>query len=819
MTRTLFTDGWTFRRAGSPDGTPVRLPHDAMIGEARVPEGGTGNHGGYFPGGVYLYRTLWTPPTDDPDTRFQLTFDGVQGRTRVLVNGEEAATSDNPYRPFTVPLPVAGDGEPMEITVEVDNSLVPNSRWYTGSGIYRPVWLEAIGPVAFAPDGIRVSTRQLVPAPESVTALVDVQVDVRGDLPASATVDVALRFGDGTASRRTAELDDGRARVEIPVEDARLWSAEEANLYDVRVAVTADGEVLDERRLRTGLRTIEVDAQHGLRVNGAPVLLRGTAVHHDNGPLGAVTLAAAERRRARLLKAAGFNAIRSAHNPMSAEFLDACDELGLYVMDELTDVWYRHKTPHDAADTFQSEWRDDVDAMIAKDRNHPAVIMYSIGNEITESAMPAGVELGARIHRAFATADPTRPTTIAVNPLLAMMAGRAKPGAGDADAPPERKPATSTAANQLTAKLGRLMVLASTLPAADRATRDVFATVDIAGYNYAYAGYRKARKRYRDRVILGTESMPGDLPAIWKRVTSIPGVIGDFSWTGWDYLGEVGLGYWTYGSEPGGIAKPYPGLLAGCGVFDITGAPTATLHLVQAVWGVTYAPGLAVRPLDQAGTRPNKTPWLPTDAVNSWSWGGHEGVAEIEVYSAADHVELLLNGRSLGRKRAGAAKKYLARFTARYEPGELTAVAYRRGVEVGRSTLRSAAAPALRVRAESDRLSGPDDLAYVRIELADEDGTVDVAAQDRVTVHVEGPGSLAALGSAAPATEETFTGISRHTYRGRALAIIRGGDAAGPVVVTVTSERHGTAQVTLHGGAEPAGLTAAGSTPARKDTL
>jgi hypothetical protein len=291
--------------------------------------------------------------------------------------------------------------------------------------------------------------------------------------------------------------------------------------------------------------------------------------------------------------------------------------------------------------------------------------------------------------------------------------------------------------------------------------------------------------------------MPGDLPAIWKRVTSVPGVIGDFGWTGWDYLGEVGLGYWSYGSEPGGIAKPYPGILAGCGVFDITGEPTAMLHLAQAVWGITDNPGIAVRPLDRAGLRPNKTPWLSTDAVSSWSWGDRAGVADVEVYSAADTVELLLNGRSLGRRRAGSRKGYVARFRAPYERGELVAVAYRRGVEIGRSSLHSARAPRLRLRGESTALRGPDDLAYVWVELADDAGVVDAGSDDTVVVTVSGPASLAALGSAAPATEESFVDHTRSTFRGRALAIIRGGSEPGDVTIQVRSERHGSASFTL----------------------
>lgn len=801
MSTTLFTADWTFHRENDPAGQAVRLPHDAMISETRSADGGTGNHGAYFPGGVYRYRKVWTAPRDADEREYSLVFEGVYGRTVVTVDGVEAGRSASPYREFTVSLGDLTPGAAVSIEVEVDNAHTPNSRWYTGSGIYRPVWLTSTLPTRFAPDGVQLTTRTA----SAVDAYVDVRLSIEGDPVDGSRVEVELRHDGVIIASTTAAARSGVLDVELRVPSPLLWSAEHPHLYDVAARLEDDHGVLDERSFRTGLRTVEVDARRGLLINGEVVLLRGTAVHHDNGPLGAATFASAERRRARLLKAAGFNAVRSAHNPLSRAFLDACDELGLYVMDELSDIWFRKKTTYDEAPLFHEQWREDVASMVTKDRNRPCVIMYSIGNEIAESATPAGVEVARWIQDHLRGLDPTRPTTIAVNPLLAMMAVKAvkaKQPSGE-DGPPERKPATSTAANQLTAKMGRLMVLASMLPAAERATRDVFDVVDVAGYNYGYASYAGARRRHRDRPILGTESMVGDLPAIWKRVTSIPGVIGDFSWTGWDYLGEVGLGYWSYGDEPGGIAKPYPGILAGCGVFDITGQPAAAVHLTQAVWGVTDRPGIAVRPLDRAGQRANRTPWLASDALTSWSWGSTSGRTEIEVYSGGDHVELQLNGRSLGRRRAGAAAGFVTRFRTSYEPGELIAIAYRHGQEIGRSTLRSAGAPRLSLRPETERLSGPDDLCFVSVELADEAGVVDVTAHDRVRTAVSGPGELLGLASAAPSTTESFVGGDHSTYRGRVLAVIRATGEPGTITVQADSDRHGTATTTLTAVGDP----------------
>ncbi|GAA2993542.1 hypothetical protein JOD63_001616 [Microbacterium terrae] len=802
MSTTRFHEGWTFTRTPEGDAVPVALPHDAMIGEERAADAATEGHGGFFPGGGYRYTKTWRVPADAASTRYSLLFEGVQGDTRVLLDGREVAACRNGYREFAAPLTGARPGADAVIDVLVDMVDVPTDRWYSGAGIYRPVWLEAVGAAQIAHDGLRIVTTAV-----GEDAEVDVFIDADGidDRGAVATLVLSLD-GVVVVQAETPILATGHGELRLTVPAARLWSAESPTLYDVTVALVSDGVTLDERSLRIGLRTIDIDPQHGLRINGQTVLLRGAAVHHDNGILGAATYATAEHRRARALKDAGYNAIRSAHNPLSRHFLDACDELGLYVMDELTDVWFARKTAGDGSARFRDEWREDADSMIAKDRNRPSVIMYSIGNEIAEAATAEGAALARDIHAYVHDADPTRPTTLAVNPLLAMMstkaaAAKAKAAAkGGIDesgesAPPERKEATSTAANMITAKLGRLMVGASLLPAADKATRDAFAAVDIAGYNYAYASYPGARKRYPDRVIVGTESMPADLPAIWKRVTKVPGVIGDFNWTGWDYLGEVGLGYWSYGDEVGGISKPYPGILAGAGVFDITGNPGALLYLAQAVWHITDSPGIAVRPLDKMQWRANRTPWLSTDAVPSWSWGNLRGTAEIEVYSHGDHVELLLNGRSLGRKRAGAKTSFVARFRTPYEAGELTAVAFRDGAEIGRSTLRTASAVTLQLRAEQS--ADVDELSFVQIALGDAEGTVDSATTDVITVSIDGPGELAGFGSARPVTEESFTGATHTTFRGRALAAIRRTADAGEIVVTARSAQHGDATVVL----------------------
>lgn len=799
MSERQFSEGWTVEDLDTGERESVSLPHDAMIGRARSADAPSGYHGAYFPGGRYRYRARLPIDAGASDRRHRLRFEGIGGAASVRLNGVELVAVNSRYREVVVDLSeaLAADGDGV-VEVEVDDSAQPDSRWYTGSGLYRPVWLDTTGPLRFAEDGVRVVTRSA----GADAATLDVETAVDGDVDGDgdAIVHVALR-DRGTV---VAEDSGPAGRIELRVASPRLWSADSPHLYDLEVSVrTPEGSVSDVRTLRVGIRTITVDSEHGLRVNGRRVLLQGACIHHDSGILGAATFRAFEFRRARILKANGFTAVRSSHNPLSRDMLDACDELGLYVMDELTDVWFGAKTAHDESSRFEHSWPDDMRSMIAKDRNHASVIMYSIGNEIAESATEAGVAAAGQLAGLARELDASRPTTLAVNFLLNVLARRGasvfSPDAEPKKSQGKQSAVTSTAANVIADKIGSITRLVSRLPAADAASRDVFATVDVAGYNYAWSRYRGDARRHPQRVVCGSESMPGDIARIWPLVTRMPHVIGDFMWTGWDYLGETGLGDWAYGPESVPLTKPYPQITANTGAIDITGHPGVASLLARAVWGGLDAPAIAVRPLDRAGQKVRRSAWRSSDAVSSWAWRGCEGVpASIEVYSADDEVELLLNGVSLGRRRAGERRGFVARYTVPYAHGELVARGFRGGRETGRSALRSAGPATLALVAESETITADgQDLAFIRVELRDADGTVEMLDDDTVTLTVEGPATLAAFGSAASSNPESYTGGSHRTWRGRALAIVRATESTGAVVVRASSERHGDARAQL----------------------
>ncbi|MHA6523602.1 glycoside hydrolase family 2 TIM barrel-domain containing protein [Tessaracoccus sp. G1721] len=805
MSRTLFDHGWEWTRSDAASWRGVDLPHDAMLHEQRSATTDNGSHTGWFPGGTYVYRRTWRAPADPG--RVSLFFEGVYRKARVLVNGTEAGGCLGGYTEFEVRIDhLIERGSNNLIEVHVDNSEGPNSRWYSGSGIYRHVWLLEQGPVRIRPGGVHLVTRSL-----GATATVAATVELDNDERRPVEVAVSLRR-EGSRAEASARVDGAAVALELQVPDARPWSAERPDLYDVTVEVIADGEVLDRQELRTGLRTVEVDAARGLRINGVTTLLRGACVHHDSGILGGATFRAAEFRRARILKEQGFNAIRSSHNPLSRDMLDACDEVGLYVMDESTDVWFRTKTAHDAALHFAETWEADLESMVRKDRCHPSVIMYSIGNEVAESGTPEGIEAARLMVAHVKKFDDSVPVTAGINLMLNMSAAKGKNvfeghekqneknKQGAAAARPRRNALTSTGYNLLVSKMGSLMAKAAALPAADKASRGVFDVLDVAGYNYAHARYRKDGKLHPRRVIVGTETMPFHIAGNWAMVKELPYVVGDFMWTGWDYLGEAGIGTWTYGDESSAFAKPYPYLAAGPGAIDITGVPGAPMALARAVWEQTDEPAVFVRPLDRDTRRTNRAAWRATDAVASWAWPAGDGRrAEIEVYSSADEVELLLDGRSLGVKRAGRRAGFVARFRTPYQRGTLEAIARRQGREVGRSALASAAG-SLRLRVQPDRSvldADGQDLAHLAIELVDGAGTVVMLSGEEVEVVVDGPATLAGLGSADPAPLGSYTDPRDQLFRGRALAVIRATTEPGDVRVSVRSRAHGEAVATL----------------------
>lgn len=812
MIRESFNRGWTVQKAGAstPAVGPVTLPYDAMLFERRDAKTKNGGNTGFFPGGEYRYTKTFTAPADWADKTVVLEFEGVHHRSRVFVNGTLASYRPSGYALFHVTLDdLVEYGSENTVEVVSDNTDEPNSRWYTGSGIYRPVHLLIGDRTHVLPTGLRIVTEALV----GTTATVSIATTIHNPQPITRTLRIATAIAapDGTTVA-TIEDDleigaatDTTVRQQVSIPRAALWSPETPRLHVASVTVLDDDTVLDTVSDDFGVRTLSADPKNGLRINGTPVKMRGAAIHHDNGVIGAHTLDAAEDRRIRLLKAAGFNAVRSAHNPASRALLRACDRHGVLVMDELTDAWFRPKVKHDYSEHFEEWWERDLEALVANAHNHPSVVMYSIGNEISDTVTSRGVEMNRTLAKRVRELDPTRLSTNSINGFLNLIAPQddAKIAAQqekskNSDENPNRN--LIRVLNLILGILDKLLDRIVRLPAVDKRTRDVFAEVDVAGYNYMVGRYELDGRLHPHRVIVGSETRAALTAKIWPQVERLPYVIGDFAWTGWDYIGEAGLATKQYGTKKRSIYQPYPALLADEPVIDITGFRQSQSYLNEIAWHLTKGPHVAVEPVNHSGEPVVQTGWRTTNSVPSWSWAGCEGrEATVEVYADAARIDLLLDGRVVGTAPGGRDDLYLSKFTLPYAPGALTAVAYEAdGTEIGRETLVTAG-PELRLHVEPEtpelRADGAD-LLYLPILLTDAAGTVKPLADRDVTVTVDGPATLLGLGSAEAITTEGFASESHRTFFGRAQAVLRAQHEPGDVTVTVSAA-----------GCEPVSLT------------
>jgi len=771
MIKTNFCKNWKFSKVGGFT-RYITLPHDAMLEVKRNANAPSGSDGAYFEGGEYVYTKQFTVSADFEKKHYLLQFEGVYKDSKVFVNGKEAGGKAYGYSPFFVNLDnflIEGENE---ITVTVDNTNQPNSRWYTGAGIYRPVWLWESAEQYIQAEGIKVTTLSYNPAK------IRVETSHRGG-------DIKVEIMDDTDVLVVGSGDN----VELNVSNAKLWSEENPNLYVCRVTLFMAGQPVDVAEVHFGIRVVTWSPS-GLFVNGKETLLRGGCVHHDNGILGACSYVASEARRVRILKEKGYNAIRASHNPAAVSMLDACDRYGMYVMDETWDMWYKHKNKYDYASNFMENYKDDIKSLVARDYNHPSVIMYSIGNEVSEPASQKGQDLTAELVNQMHSLDSTRPVTAGFNlMIIANSAGgkemyKEEGGLNNSFSENGMSDMSSTTFNMMTSTVGTGMNNSANSKEADLTTSPSVDLLDIAGYNYASGRYPLEANAHPQRVIIGSETFPQDIAKNWAMVKKYPYLVGDFMWTAWDYLGEVGLGAWAYTSDGKGFKKPYPWLLAEAGALDILGNETAEVGLASVVWGNHKMPYIGVCPVNHQGIEPSKMVWRGTNALPSWAWQNCEGSkTEVEVYADAATVELFLNTKSVGKQ---IIKDYKAIFMVTYESGEIMAVGYdTNDKEISRSKLESALGKLSLTVTPEEKV---EDIVYVNIAITGENGVVECNADELFTVSLEG-GDLLGFGSACPRTEEDFLTGSYTTYYGRAQAVVRVG--IGSATLKVWSKSYG----------------------------
>lgn len=717
-------------------------------------------------------------------------FEGVYRNAEVYLNGKRAGFRPYGYTNFYVEAnEFLHFGMKNQIQVIARNADQPNSRWYSGAGIYRPVSLYMLPKKHIGINGVKISTVSIHPA----------VIDVKVETSASGELELEIFEGESLVSGQepvasVKKSADGNFQMQLEIPDAKLWSTEFPFLYTCRVRFEED-----EAEEIFGIRTIEWSAENGFLMNGERVILRGACIHHDNGVLGACCYPEAEERKIRILKENGYNAIRSAHNPCSKALLDACDRRGMLVMDEFVDVWYIHKTEYDYVNHFAKWWKQDLKDMVEKDYNHPSVILYSTGNEVSETAQERGIRLTGQMTEYLHSLDATRPVTCGINIFFNFLSSIGFGVYSDKKAKKEanrsggkKKAVGSEFFNNLAGIFGsKTMKIGATLHGCDVKTRDAFANMDIAGYNYGIYRYGKDLKKYPKRLILGSETFCSDAYAFWEMAKIHPRIIGDFVWAGMDYMGEVGVGAWEYSDYAPDFSHGAGWITAGSGRIDLTGKPLAEAAYTKTAFELMEKPVIAVCPVNHTGEKHSPSAWKMSNAIESWSWDGCSGKkAQVEVYARADRVELFINGKSVGSKKM--KNDCRTSFDVIYEEGTIEAISYdAQNREIARNVLYTAGKETILTGIPEEKETEVGKLCFVRLQYTDKTGTVKPLKRGTLEVHVEN-GELLGLGNGCPYNERGYRTAKTDTYYGEALAVIRAGES-GTVNVQVSDGKYACA--------------------------
>jgi beta-galactosidase len=741
-TKTLFDKGWDFQLGDSTtlsigSWQAIDLPHDWSIHQNFDEKAPAGSAGGFLPTGKGIYRKTFR--MDNVTGKKWLYFEGVYMNSKVYVNGQYVGGHPYGYSPFFCDISSAVRKGDNTVVVTVDNSRQPNSRWYTGSGIYRHVWLIDKPLVHLDNWSIHITT------PDTTTAKASLSVINNSDKPFKGNVEWLSQ----KQSIRIAPHDT--AFITMAVHDNfKVWSPFHPGSQESVFTLRKGKNIVDQEAVKFQVRTISFSQETGFLLNGKPVKINGACAHADNGILGTAAFDEAEQRKVLLLKKAGFNTVRTSHNLPSEAFLNACDEYGLMVIDECFDKW---RQPHDKYDysTLFDKWADkDVEVMVRRDRNHGSIIAWSVGNEIIERKSPEAVKTAHRLRQDVLNFDTTRPVT-------------------------------------------------SALAAWDRDWEiydPLAAEQDVVGYNYLIFKAESDHQRVPSRIMWQTESYPRDAFRNWKLSSTHSYIIGDFVWTGLDYFGESGIGRYWYAGEISGEPwehNLYPWHASYCGDVDLTGWRKPISHYRSLLWQTPrnnyYEPEtiyMAVREPETEKEKISTSMWGVHPTWESWNWEGWEDKdIEVVVYSRKPGVKLFLNDLLIGEKATTEKEQYMATFKVPYKPGTIRAVAS----DGSTTEIHTAGAPyAIKVENASFNHGIDNDVSFYTITIVDKDGNICPNADNSIKVTVTGEASLQALGNANGKDIDKLDDAEHHVWKGRALLVLRNHADSPHASITVSAQ-------------------------------
>ena len=739
-----------------------------------------GSASGQTVGGEGWYRKTFTLSEEDLKGKISLYFEGAYYHTHIYLNGRYIYFNPYGYSSFRFDITdhVLPAGEENTLSVCVKNE-GKNTRWYAGSGIYRHVWLIKTANVHMNDWDTYI---------ESVSENVNVSSRIYNESHNQQTVKFVTEIYDKddnlvTSKATDAEVIEANEEINVSlnlkVNTPERWSPENPYLYTAVMKVTDDeGKTIDQYSTPFGIRSIEFSADKGFLLNGIPTLLRGGCVHHDNGLLGAASFDRAEERRLQILKDNGFNAVRCSHNIPSEHFLHACDSIGLMVIDEAFDHWLVAKNPNDYHNFFTEFSNRDLQVMLRRDRNHPSIIMWSIGNEVPGRIEPEGMAAAERLRKMVKKYDTTRPVTAAIcdwdNPWHSW----------------------------------------------EDETAKAFNSLDVGGYNYLYNKYESDHSKYPNRIMYGAESYAKHASQNWDLVEKHPYVIGDFIWTAMDYVGEAGIGSASI-RKSGNQSQfqDWPWFNGWCGDIDLIGQKKPQSYYRDVVWRLAPITMAVERPIP-SGYYQSISNWGWQLEQQSWTFNDltEKDIMTVNVYSRSPRVRLYLNDVLMDEK--ATSNTYWAGFYIPYRPGVLKAVEFD-GTKEGASFILETTSSDAAIRLSADRKeirSDNTDLSYITIELIDEKGRVITSNSERkINITVEGEGSLLAAGNASPTDMESFRSENPKLYNGRALAIVKSSETEGEITLKVSSEGLADAFITIKTGKNIQGGSAITEQKGNKD--